>query len=208
VAGGHAVTQPLRARAAAMVERVTLEAVHHLGWDDAVPVRAAVTAALARRDAQVGDDHDPRYLHPARTVLILLSDAVCRQPHVLAAAAFVESIDAGLAPDAATLAACAGTAAADLLRAVPLPADGHDDELLERLVSAPPEAGLVALAERLDHARHLHLRDELPWLEFHTQIESVYAAAAARLSPALGRRFDRWVEAFGARRLLRQRSGP
>jgi hypothetical protein len=193
----------LRERAAAMLERVTLESIHHLCAAAAADVRRALGAALLHRDGRVADDHDPRLLHPARTILILLSDTSCRNPAVLAAAAFVDSVDAGLAPAAAAAEAVLGGDAAALLCSVPLPGvPGGEDALLERLVCAEPDAALIAVAERLDHARHLHLRPELPWRELHAQVQDAYAPAAARLCPPLARRLERWAEAFRARRLL------
>jgi hypothetical protein len=192
----------LRERATAMVERVTLEATHCLGHDSAADVRRAVTAALLHRDARVQDDHDPRLLHPARTVLILMADASCRDVGTLAAAAFVDSQDLELAPDGGAAAVVIGEDAARLLDEVPLPTGQGDDELLERLVCAPEAAALIAVAERLDHARHLHLRPELPWLEWHAQVQDAYAPAARRLSPLIARRLERWAEAFRVRRLL------
>lgn len=208
-----AVSEALRARAAAMLERVTLETAAAL--TDADPrgaeagtaaVRSALHAALHRRDRLIDDDHDPRCLLPARTVRILIADAGVRHADTLAAAAFIDSIDATLVADAAVL----GEPAARILGHVPLPlerslhavdaADGP--ELLERLVCAPPDASTIAVAERLDQARHLHMRPELPWVAFHAGMRDVYIPVAHRVAPVIARRMDRWAEAFG-RRLLR-----
>jgi hypothetical protein len=191
-----------------MVERVTLEAAFLLGQDAAARVRAATAAALALRDRAVGDDHDPRLLHPARTVLILLSDAGCRAADVLAAAAFVESLDGALRPPVAVLRRAAGPAAAALAANAPLPEEAGDDlgdDLLERLVTCGEESALIAVAEFLDHARHLHLRPELDWPAVHGLAERAYAPAAQRIAPPLERRLRRWAEAFRTRRLLRGR---
>jgi (p)ppGpp synthase/HD superfamily hydrolase len=227
-AGG--VTHRLRQRAEAMVERVSLEAARAIGQVDADRVRRAVAAALAARDPLLEDDHDPRLLHPARTVLILLSDAACRDPEVLAAGAFTESIDVALRAELSLLEDAAGPGARRVAEAVPGAGSGSGlgsgsgsgsgfwggegsgsgsgaglgtEVLMELLVTAPAEAALVAVAERLDHARHLHLRPDLPWREVHATVETVYAPVAARLSPVLGRRLDRWAEAFRSRRLLK-----
>jgi hypothetical protein len=195
----------LRERADAMLARVTLETSFHLGRDAAAIIRAAAAEALAPRDATVADDHDPRLLHPARTLLILLSDAECREQDVLAASLYIESVDVQLRPGRETLAAAAGAGAAELAAAVPLAdAGGGADDLLERLVSAPEAAAVIAVAERLDHARHLHLREDLPWAEFLGLIEEAYVPAARRLSPPLAHRLERWAEAFRVRRLLRR----
>jgi (p)ppGpp synthase/HD superfamily hydrolase len=211
-AGG--VTHRLRQRAEAMVERVSLEAARAIGQVDADRVRRAVAAALAARDPLLEDDHDPRLLHPARTVLILLSDAACRDPEVLAAGAFAESIDVALRAELSLLEDAAGPGARRVAEAVPGAGSGSGsgsgsglglgtEVLMELLVTAPAEAALVAVAERLDHARHLHLRPDLPWREVHGTVDTVYAPVAARLSPVLGRRLDRWAEAFRSRRLLK-----
>jgi hypothetical protein len=186
-----------------MVERVALEAAAAVGAGASGVVRDAVEAALQHRDGRLDDDHDPRLLHPARTILILLSDTDCRSACVLAAAAFVESVDRELAASPLALLRCAGRDAMAIAAAAPLPAGDDDEMLLERLVTSGEDAALAALAERLDQARHLHLRPELPWRSFHEGIERVYVPAAHRLSPALARRFERWAEAFRRRLPLR-----
>jgi hypothetical protein len=197
VATTGTVTEPLRERATAMVERVTLECSAALARDGVALIRAAVIAALRVRDRTIASDHDPRYLHPARTVLILLADVACRDADVLAAAAFVESLPfAGPHADPS----CLTPRARQLLAAVPLP-DRGADELLERLVTAEPAATCIALAERLDHARHLHLMSDVPAAPFHAAIEAVYLPVATRTSTPLARRLERWAGAFARRRL-------
>ncbi|HSJ25281.1 MAG TPA: hypothetical protein VK929_11455 [Longimicrobiales bacterium] len=195
----------LRHRAAAMVERVTLEAAHSLGTEAALVVRDAVGAVLAVRDPLIEDDHDPRLLHPARTVLILLSDTTCRDAAALAAAAFIESLDTALRAPLDELERVAGGAARGIASAAPNAARGTT---LEDLVSAPRDSAVIAIAERLDHARHLHLRPDLAWAPFHADVETVWAPAAHFLAPGLGRRLDRWADGFRARRLLRPPHGP
>jgi (p)ppGpp synthase/HD superfamily hydrolase len=190
------MTEPLRDRAAAMAERVTLECSAVLPHAGAALVRAAVTAALRARDDAVVSELDPHCLHPARTVLILLSDVACRDADVLAAAAFVESLPfAGPRADASCLTARAHA----LLAAVPLP-DDSADELLERLVTADPDAACIALAERLDHARHLHLMSGVAAAPFLAGVEAVYLPLATRICPPLARRLERWAGAFARRR--------
>lgn len=196
------MSERLRERAAAMVRRVGVEAAARLGVQDAALVCDAVAAALACRDARIEDDHDTRCLHPARTVLILLADTTLRSPAALAAAAFVESVDADLVPPVAELERVAGANAAALLADVPVYV-ADPEQLFERVVSADEDAALIALAERLDHARHLHLRADLDWQAFHQGIRDVYLPSAARFSPPLQRRLDRWAEAFGRRLLYR-----
>jgi len=194
------------------VERVALEVGYAMGPAAAAVVADAVRSALAHRDPMVADDHDPRLLHPARAVLILLSDDGCRDADVLSAAAFTESLDTMLRPAQEGV---IGERAVRLARAVPVPHDiatlvdaagaaaPGEDDLLERLVSAEPAAAVIALAEMLDHARHLHLRPSLNWRAIHGLVTAAYAPAAARLSPQVGRRLERWAEAFGSRRLTR-----
>ena len=87
------------------------------------------------------------------------------------------------------------------MAAVPRPGDGADD-LLERLVIADPAVALVALAERLDHARHIHLRDDVPWAPFHADIRNIYLPAARRFSPVVARRLEHWADAFERRLIL------
>src|SRR5690606_2415769 len=83
---------------------------------------------------------------------------------------------------------------------VPLPALAGD-ELLERLLAAGHDARLVALAERLDHARHLHLRPAAGWRAFHTLACETYLPVALRTDPTLARRFRWWCGQFERRYL-------
>ncbi|MEX1183308.1 MAG: hypothetical protein WEF86_08720 [Gemmatimonadota bacterium] len=181
-------------RAAAMLDRAAAEAAAVLTAADAARVRAALEVALRARTT-VFDVEDARSLAPARTVRILIADVAMRSADALSASAFVDSVDeaappSGILSDGAEL----------LLEVVPMPATAGD-RLLEQLVSVHPDAALIAIAERLDQARHLHLRHELPWVAFHSGIRNAYIPAAYRLSPQLARRLDRWADAF-ARRLL------
>jgi hypothetical protein len=177
-----------------MLERVTIETRAVTGDDGARVVRAALADALEFRDARVEDDHDPRLLHTARTIRIMIADGDCRSVDMLAAAAFVDTIDEELVrPPASALNA--------LVAAVPRPQTAGD-ELLERLVTASPETCLIAVVERLDHARHLHLRDAPPWRDFHDEIRAVYIPAARRCSASVARRLERWADAFERRLIL------
>ena len=178
-----------------MIERVTLEARAVLTGAEANIVRGALAEALAVRDADVGDDHDPRYLHPARTIRILIADGACRSVGALAAAAFVDTLDPDLAPVPPT------ALLRSLVGAVPRP-DRDADQLLERIITADHDVALVALAERLDHARHLHMRRELLWSEFHAEARAVYIPAARRFAAQIAHRFERWADAFERRLIL------
>jgi hypothetical protein len=188
-----------------MLERVVAEA-NAFGVPRTTALRSAAHAALLRRDVQVHDDHDTRLLHPARTLLILMADTGCRDPGILVAASLAESVDAELRPDPRELGELE-PGARTLADSVPASRGSEDEDeralLLERLVSLDEAAAEIALAERLDHARHLHLRRDLPWRSFHREIEDVYLPLARRVSTPLARRLDRWAEAFGRRLLLR-----
>lgn len=189
----------LRVRAQAMADRVVIEAGAVLDDDAVMLIHAAVEAALEPRDKVIEDDHDPRCLAPARTVRILLADTSCRDVDALAAAPFVDSVDS-FSADTTVLTA----RARELLGSVPLPTSRDDDTLLERLVSAPPAAGVVAIAERLDQVRHMHMRPDLPWEAMLASVRSAYIPAARRLEPQLERRLARWADAFDRRLLLRR----
>jgi (p)ppGpp synthase/HD superfamily hydrolase len=188
-------------RGVAMVRRVRLEAGFRLSPDEVERVARAVGEALRLREQAMSDDHDSRYLHPARTVLILMSDADCRDAAVLAAAPFVDGIDDALVAPSEVVGDVAGPAAARLRAAVPLASTHADDTLLEALVAADHDVAVLALAEHLDQVRHLQFRPDLDWRALHAGVERVYVPAAHRICPQLGRRFDRWAEAF-RRRLL------
>jgi hypothetical protein len=186
---------PLRfERGAAMVARVFDEA-RALVHEDAARIAAAVHLALEQREEHIVDDHDPRYLHPARTVRILLADVSLRDVTALAAAPLFDSVDARLAARLDRLEPVLATAVTHI------PRPDHDD-VLERLVTAEENLAIVALAERLDHARHLHMRDDLPWPAFHASIRAHWIPAARRIAPALARRFEHWADAFERRLVL------
>jgi (p)ppGpp synthase/HD superfamily hydrolase len=144
------------------------------------------------------DDHDPLYLHPGRTVLILLRDAGVTDPTVLAAAAVTESEDDAFRIANAEVRAAVGDEVADLVGRVPMP---RTDTLAEALVTADERVRLVALAERLDHARHAHLReaDEAWKRELHEEIGAVYLRVAERTHPTLAQRYRHWWRVFGRR---------
>src|SRR3990172_7243721 len=70
---------------------------------------------------------------------------------------------------------------------------------------APDPVRLVALAERLDHLRHAHLRDAgHEWRALvHAEAEAIYLPVAMRTHPRLTQRYQHWCSAFG-RRLERE----
>jgi len=158
--------------------------------------------AMGPRAAALGDDRHPAFLHPGRTVLILLRDTECRDPVVLAAAAVAESEDRHLAVDSGAVLRALGEEVAALAAAVPMP---DDETLAYALVTAEERVRLVALAERLDHLRHGHLRDaDHGWrASIHQQARSVYLPIAERTHPRLAQRYEHWCRTFG-RRLERE----
>lgn len=158
---------------------------------------ACLTAALARREEVLADEEDPRFLHPARSVLILLDDAEVADARVLGAAALVETGEHELALPGAVLAALPPAAVA-LAAGVPRPG-GERDALLEALVGAPPETRLIACAERLDVTRHAHMLpgfEASRWLE---EVLGVYLPVARRTHERLALRFERWATAWQRR---------
>ncbi|MEE8147305.1 MAG: hypothetical protein V3T24_06850, partial [Longimicrobiales bacterium] len=63
-------------------------------------IGTAMEAAMAPRLAGFDDDHDPEYLHPGRTVVVLLDDAGFADPVALAAACLLDTRRGDLeAPD-------------------------------------------------------------------------------------------------------------
>ncbi len=64
------------------------------------------------------------------------------------------------------------------------------------------ELARMALAERLDHLRHLHLEEDLlRRRRMHREAEEVYAPLAHRVDPVLARRYDWWCRMFARRHL-------
>lgn len=155
-------------------------------------------AAMAIRDRRVPDDHDPRYLHPSRTALILMQDLGAGDPDTLAGALLAESRDAELMvpAEAAPREARAALAYRD---GVPL---AGGDEVAETLVVAPEAVRRIALAERLDHLRHAHLwADVEARRRAHAEAEAVYLPVAERTHPELARRLAWWCRMFARRHL-------
>lgn len=157
------------------------------------------------REARLDDDHDPHYLHPGRTALILLLDTSENRTAVLAAAMLTESHRPDLETPAADVLAGAddswlSSLETSLRLRERIPRSDASDRV-ERLVTAPPEVLLVATAERLDHARHAHM-----WLEgredrsYLAEVESDWIGLSERAHPRLAARFRRWARGAKARR--------
>jgi len=172
--------------------------------ESAARIGGLFRTVLSRRTTGFDDPHDPDFLHPARTVLMLLEDLRCRDPAVLFAAMLVDSARPDLAlplEDAAPQAGTRGIGIARAVRAGPPP----DSDRLEWLVQLDEEALLVALAERLDHARHLHLRPAGTWPDFHRRFAEADLHAASRSDPRLAWRMQWWHDSFARRFLDRHR---
>jgi hypothetical protein len=161
-------------------------------------VERALGSAMSSRLSRLNDDHHPAYLHPGRSVLILLHDVQELPSSSLPIAAAHESEDAPLRLSAARLRAELGEEVAAAVARLPLPGD---EALEERLVMLERDLALAVLAERLDHLRHLHLRKDLSdeWEARHAEVERAWAPFAARTDPRLVVRFDHWARTFGRR---------
>ncbi len=163
-------------------------------------IDAALRAAMRPRIERLADDHDPDFLHPGRTVLILLEDLGITDAATLCAGALAETLRPELRAGPLPARAALAPGTIELLEEVPVPArDGA--ALLERLVTASEPARLVALAERLDHARHLHLGRRDRWMPLHRETCELYLPLAERSHPTLARRLRWWCRTF-ARRFL------
>jgi (p)ppGpp synthase/HD superfamily hydrolase len=158
--------------------------------------------AMEPRAGRLSDDRHPAFLHPGRSVLILLRDVGCLDPVTLSAAALMESEDGDLAVPSPEIRRALGEDTAALVAAVPMPGD---EGLAYELVVAEESVRLVALAERLDHLRHAHLRDpeRSRRVAAHREALSVYLPIARRTHPRLAQRYDHWCRTF-ARRLERE----
>lgn len=158
---------------------------------------ACLTAALSHREALLADEEDPRFLHPARSVLILMDDAEVSDADLLAAASLVETGEAALVVPAAVLATLPRAAAA-YAASVPRPG-AERAELLESLVGAAPETRLIACAERLDLTRHAHMLPGFDAAHWLAEVLEVYLPVARRTHERLALRFERWAVAWQRR---------
>jgi len=152
---------------------------------------------LAMEPRRVLDEHDPAFLHPGRTILVLLQDVGPLSADVLAAAAAHESEEARFRLDPSDVRRELGAPVADLLASLPLPTD---DDLVERLITLDEGARLAALAERLDHIRHAHLReDPVRWRSLRDEVSAAWAPVAERTHPRLADRYRAWLRAISRR---------
>lgn len=161
--------------------------------------RAHALAMKPRVDA-LEDDHHPRYLHPGRSVLVLLQDVGPLRAEILATAALHDTEDHDLRVPLATVREALGDEVADVIESLPLPGD---ERLTERLVTLEEGPRLAALAERLDHLRHAHLREDPAWWRaIHDEAGAAWLPVAERTNARLATRYRHWHRTFG-RRLTR-----
>lgn len=179
-----------RGRAGRMGRRLLRE-LRTVGLSDpeTAAVLAAYRLAMEPRAERLAEDA-PAYLHPGRTVVVLLADVDEIRPASLAWAPVVESErpDLRVPPDRIEEVLGERSRA----RAAEVPPSGAPG-LAERLVTADREVQLVALAERLDQLRHAHLWDDRErqrraWAE----ARDVYLPVAARVHPVFERRYGWW----------------
>jgi hypothetical protein len=169
---------------------------------DPTKLVSAYEMSVEHRFQILGDVFHPDLLHPARCALILLEDTGCTDDVMLTAAALTESEFPGLRLPDQRIRGRFGARVADFVAAVPVPA-GRDETLLEELVGLPRDVALIAVAERLDHARHLHFRDRSVWPGFLEQIQNAYLPLSGRVSGRLQTRLARWSQAFEDRYISR-----
>lgn len=169
-----------------------------VGSEDRLLLGRAFQAAMEPRRLQVDSDHHPDYLHTARTALILMDDLRVADPVTLGAALLTETRDLSLSAAIPEVERVNPAVARHLAR-IPIPAREPQGMLMESLLALSREQLLIAAAERLDHARHLHLRDRAEWVEYHATTCRVYAPVAQRVEAVLGRRLRWWCSTFAER---------
>lgn len=162
---------------------------------DVAALAKAFALAMGPRIESLHDDHHPAYLHPGRSCLILLRDVGPVDVSVLVVACLHESVDAGLRVSAEAVEAGLGSAAQRARETIPLPGD---QQLVERLLTLGPGLSLAALAERLDHLRHLHVREDLidTWADVHAEVLEAWLPFARRLNEKLATRYAHWARTF------------
>ncbi len=161
--------------------------------------------AMDLRGAFVVEEDDHRFLHPARSLLVLLQDGGERRPDLLAAAPLVESLEPDLLGEVAAVAPEPIEAVLAGLPALPGglgETAGPDAEArwLEELVLAEPGIQKLILSEALDQLRHLHLRPDGPFRNrILRRAEGILVPLAHRVGGALDRRMGWWWNRVGQR---------
>jgi len=185
-------------RARAMAASVARTARSHgVGAEGISLLSRAHAVAMEPRVAKLEDARHPVLLHPGHTVLVLLHDVGLTDAEILSAAALTESEDAAFRIPLDRVRELAGDEVAGVVGAVPC--SGTED-LAEALVTAPHGVRLVALAERLDHLRHAHLREDAAWgWTAHREAIRVYLPLAERTHERLADRYRYWCTKFEGR---------
>jgi len=177
------------------------------GVDGFLRAHRAAMAVREWGENALPSDHHPAFLHPGRTVLILLGDFEETSPRLIAAAALAESrdLDLRVSPGEArqALGGEGGEGAFELWGNLPSiqwrgPVDGTEPDidaaLLEELVLAPSEVQRVAMAEALDHLRHAHLWESAEERRrAATLAREVFEPLSSRVHPTLERRLGWWL---------------
>lgn len=170
---------------------------HGFPAHEVATVQHALRLAMEPREAALDDDHHPAFLHPGRVALILLGDVETAPPFSVTVGILLESRDPPLRAASARVIEALGGEVADARTSVPAP--GAPD-LAERLVTLSADVALAALAERLDHLRHEHLREPVtPWTMLIEEVSEVWLPVAERLSEPLARRYHHWLRTFRRR---------
>lgn len=194
---------PPAPRAEAMASSVAATA-RRRGFTEADVARIghALDVAMAARLRLIADDHDPAFLHPGRTALVLLHDVADASPRSVVFGALLESRDPEYGPDAARVREVLDPSDLEVWASrsgatgATLPAD----ELAEDLVVLAPDLLVAVLAERLDHLRHEHLRSpRTSWAALVDEAERLWGPLADRTAPTLSRRYRHWIRTFRRR---------
>ena len=166
--------------------------------DEVRALAAAFEVAMGPRVETLDDDHHPTYLHPGRGPLILLQDVGDVDVSVLVVTTLHESQDFYLKPHSDVVEERVGAAALTAAGSIPCPGD---ERLVERLLGLGPGLSLAALAERLDHIRHLHVREDLVhhWAPTYREVLEAWLPFAERTHPKLARRYAHWARIFAKR---------
>lgn len=205
------------------MEGRVIRAAHEAGVpaSDLLLLERALRAATRPREfgaVAMPSDH-PAFLHPARTVLILLDDLAERDGWMMSVGALAESRDLQLrVPDETVRELFLGsrppgseagpgiTTAGRALawwEALPVPdwrgsGTPRDDDLVELLVSAPEAVLRLVLVEALDQLRHAHLwESRAERIRARELTERVFEPLAPRAHPVLDRRFAWWLRRIG-----------
>ena len=174
------------------VRRTAREA--ELSPEDVDLLSQAHGLAMAPRLAALSDDHDPAYLHPGRTAAILFDDLSMVEAEWIAVAMLLdterpdlEAVDSELSelPERVV----------EFRRRMPRP---DSETVIEDLLTLEPTALHVALAERLDQLRHIHLWEDVERAaRVYCQAADTYSVVATRSHPELARRYAWWTRTFG-----------